>query len=102
MWAGPGAKTPTSSGPLTTNCLATVSTTPPATTITVSYRPDHWRRNITPGQSSHQNAIIARTGRAKVMIGPSTSSECTAPFAPIASSTASGTTKSRPISPRRG
>src|SRR4051812_35166061 len=79
-----------------------VSRTAATTTSAVSTRPDHPGGRLEPGQSCHQKAIIATAGRAKVTSGPSTSAERSGPSAPTASRTATGTTNSRPTSPRPG
>ena len=52
-----------------------VRATPPAMTRAVLRKPDNGAFNRVPGQSSHQKAIIATTGNAKVESGPSTRSE---------------------------
>ena len=75
---------------------------PPATTIAVSERPDQPPLARVPGQSSHQNAIIATSGRANVTTGPSSAAECAGPPAPAASNPATGSTNSSPASPRFG
>ena len=77
--AAAGSKTPRRSTCSTTAWPATVRTTPPSTTSTVSAQPDHAGRSVVPGQSSHQNAIIAMTGSANVESGPRTSSDRSAP-----------------------
>src|SRR5690349_17956334 len=86
----------------TTAWPAIVSTTPPATTRTVSSNPLNGGRTTVLGQSSHQIAIIAITGRAKVDNGPSTNRDRSGPPHPIPSATAAGSTSIAPASPRAG
>ena len=77
--AAAGSKTPRRSTCSTIAWPAMVRTTPPSTTSTVSAEPDHAGCSMVPGQSSHQNAIIAMTGSANVESGPRTSSDRSAP-----------------------
>lgn len=92
----PSGRWPTTASP--TNA----STMPANTMSAVSAQPAQSGPSRVPGQSSQQKAIIDTTGRAKVISGARISSDGSAPPAPIASSTATGSTVSRPASPRPG
>jgi len=72
------------------------------TTSTVSIRPDQGARTLVPGQSFHQNAIMAIGGSANVAIGPNISSDDSTSPAPYTSATKTATAKRMPMSPTIG
>jgi hypothetical protein len=63
---------------------------------------DQPARRLEPGQCSHQNAIIATTGRVNLDDGPRTRSDGSAPLKPTPRKIATGGTSNRLARPKPG
>jgi hypothetical protein len=102
--AGPGAvsNTARTSGPSTMAWPAMVSTIAAAMNSTVSIKPVQGTDRREPGQSFHQNAIMATAGSANVEIGPRISSAVAVLPVPRARARNTAAVGSRPPSPSHG
>ena len=99
---GVASKTPRTSGRSTMAWPAMVSTIAAATTRPVSIRPVQGVVSLEPGQSFHQNAIMATAGSANVEIGPRISSDVSVLPVPRARAKKTTALSSRPPSPSHG